>query len=203
MRSLILIILIIFSSRFTYAQKEKDSISRKDNPIVFMDANIGYSFGVTNGLSGGLSLNYQIEKNLFKFRFFETSRIENVDVIFGIIPISIDQKLTREYSILYGRRFVKNDLAYHFAGGISYSNYKDIKQDVVITEYNFVGFPLEFGIHWFHSKKERYKVLFGLIPVGKPTSFGRGLGLKLYGNLAKRSYIGVGITFGLGWHKKY
>ena len=55
----------------------------------------------------------------------------------------------------YGRRFVKNDLAYHFAGGISYSNYKDIKQDVVITEYNFVGFPLEFGIHWFHSKKER------------------------------------------------
>ena len=60
-------------------------------------------------------------------------------------------------------------------------NYKDIKQDVVITEYNFVGFPLEFGIHWFHSKKERYKVLFGLIPVGKPTSFGRGLGLKLYG----------------------
>ncbi len=185
------------------AQEKQDSLKVKTNTIVFIDLNVRYSFGVTNGLSGGLSLNYQVKKNLLKFRFFETSRIENVDVIFGIIPTNIDQKLTREYSLLYGKRFIKNDLAYHFAGGISYSNYKKTKQDVVVTEYNFVGFPLEFGIHWFHSKKERYRVLFGLIPVGKPTSFGRAQGLKLYVNLAKRSYIGLGITIGLGWHKKY
>jgi hypothetical protein len=56
---------------------------------------------------------------------------------------------------------------------------------------------------FFKTKKERFRIFYGLIPVGEPTSFGRAFGFRLYANIAKNSYVGLGLTFGLGWHKIY
>ena len=56
---------------------------------------------------------------------------------------------------------------------------------------------------FFKSKKERFRIFYGLIPVGEPISFGKSFGFKLSANIAKKSYIGLGLTFALGWHKIY
>jgi hypothetical protein len=62
--------------------------------------------------------------------------------------------------------------------------------------------PIELNFKWFKSKKKRYRI-YGIIPVGEPTSFGRNFGFKLVGNISKNSFVGLGIVYGFGIHKKY
>jgi len=59
------------------------------------------------------------------------------------------------------------------------------------------------NVKWFKKEKKRFRAYYGLIPIGKPTSFGRSFGFKLYGNIGKLSYVGIGINYGFGWHKRY
>jgi hypothetical protein len=184
-------------------QVKLDTVAKKSNPIIFGDFNLGYSNGFLRGLSLGVSLNYQKNKNLFTFRNIETIRIDNADLLLGIIPINVDSKTLTEYALLYGRRYIDGGTSYHFSGGISYNTYKKVEDDITVENYSFIGFPLEFAISWFKSKKKKFRVLYGLIPVGKPTGFGRSFTLKLYSNISKNSYIGLGLNFGLGYHKKY
>lgn len=194
-------LLLVFS--VVSAQEKKDSLNVKQNPIAFADINLGYAIGSAKGLSVGVSFYYQKENQLFTFRVFETVDIEKVDLLFGVFPTNIDSKTLNEYSLLYGKRFIVTDRSYHFSAGISYNTFKYVKQDIVLSEEVFVGFPLEVGMNFFNANKEKFRVLYGLIPVGKPTSFARSYGFKLYANIAKKSYIGLGITIGLGWHKIY
>ena len=193
--------MILFSS--VKAQEKQDSLKVRTNPIVFGDINFGYAEGDIKGLTTGLSLNYQTQNHLFTFRSLQRYKVEKTEFIF-IFPITIESSVFTEYSLLYGKRFIEDDFSYYFSGGISFNDFRRKNKDnKVIDKNNFIGFPLEIGFSWFKSKKEKYRVLYGLIPVGKPTSFGRSFGLKLYTNIAKNSYLGLGLTFGLGWHKKY
>lgn len=199
--TLFILFLIIFSLSIV-AQEKKDSLKLKENPIVFADLGLGYTSGSLSGLTGVFSLNYQKNNHLFTFRHVEVVKYDNID-FFLIIPVNVESRSIREYSILYGKRYIEEGTSYHFSGGFSYNTYQQRKNNDIIASESFVGFPLEFGMSWFKSKKERFRILYGLIPVGKPTSFGRSFGIKLYGNIAKRSYVGLGLTFGLGWHKVY
>lgn len=199
--NLIIFTLLLLSFLSNYGQEKIDSLIKKTNPIIFGDVFVGYTNGAIKGITVGASLNHQIKNNLFTFRIIQTTDIESVD-FFIFIPYNIESNTTTEYSFLFGKRFIKDEFSYHFSGGFSYNTYSDKENNVEIND-KFVGFPLEIGISWFNSEKKRYRVLFGLIPVGKPTSFGKSIGLKLYGNIAERSYIGMGLTFGLGWHKSY
>lgn len=105
---------------------------------------------------------------------------------------------------MYGKRYIEDGFSYHFSGGISYNSLRD-KDDNLNknTTVNYVGFPLEVGLSWFKSRRQRFRILYGLIPVGKPTGFGRSFGIKMYANFTKRTYFGIGLNFGLGYHKKY
>jgi hypothetical protein len=59
---------------------------------------------------------------------------------------------------------------------------------------SYVGLPFEANMKWFASKK-RSKVIWDiLIPSG---------GVKIFGNISKRSFVGLGGTFGIGFNKKY
>ena len=196
---LIFLCIITFSS--TIAQEKQDSIKVKEHPIVFGDFLLGYSNTGKRAATVGLNLNYQLNNNLFTFRTSETTSIDRIDW-FLIFPISIVSNTTTEYALLYGKRYIEDDLSYHFSGGISYNINEDINGNIK-TKDIFAGFPLEIGMSFFKPKKERFRVFYGLIPVGKPTGFGRSIGFKLYANIAKRSYVGLGVTFGLGWHKIY
>jgi hypothetical protein len=183
-------------------QEKQDSIHKKANPIFFADLGLGYTNGSLKGLTGVFSLNYQNKNNLFTFRHLEIVTYDNIDFFF-IIPYNVETRRIREYAVLYGKRYIENGTSYHFSGGFSYHTYQQKKDNDIIASESFIGFPLEAGMSWFTDKKQRFRILYGLIPVGKPTSFGRSIGFKLYANIARRTYVGIGLTFGLGWHKVY
>jgi hypothetical protein len=185
----------------TDGQEKRDSINLKENPIVFGDFLVGYSNTGKTAITVGGNINYQSKNNLYTFRTSQTTSIDKIEWFF-FIPISVVSNTTTEYAALYGKRYIEDGISYHFSGGISYNINEDINGDIK-TRQTFAGFPLEIGISFFKPNKERFRVFYGLIPVGKPTSFGRSFGFKLYANIAKRSYVGLGLTFGLGWHKIY
>ncbi|WP_299014720.1 hypothetical protein [uncultured Polaribacter sp.] len=199
-KKLLIFILFLITISSIKAQEKLDSLNITNNPIVFADVSFGYTIGSLRGLTGVFSLNYQKKNNLFTFRHLEIVKFDDIDFFF-IIPVDVESRRIREYSMLYGKRIIKEGTSYHFSGGFSYNTYQQRKNNNIIASESFVGFPLEFGVSWFKSKKERFRILYGLLPVGKPTSFGRAFGIKLHANLAKRSYVGIGLTFGLGWHK--
>lgn len=201
-KSSFIFVLFLISFLSTKSQEKQDSILKKPNPIVFGNLSLGYGNGSLRGLMGGVSLNYQTKNNLFTFRHLEIIKYDNID-FFIIIPINIESRNIREYSILYGKRYIEEGTSYHFSGGFSYNSYQQRKENDIIASEHFVGFPIEAGISWFKDKKERFRILYGLIPVGKPTGFGRSIGLKLHANIASRTYVGIGLTFGVGWHKAY
>ena len=122
------------------------------------------------------------------------------------IPFLVENLNSNEISLLYGKRFIKDGHSWSFSGGVS-ANYALYKRRVDGVNQRaseaFVGFPLEINIKWFKKKKKRFRAWYGIVPIGKPTAFGRSLGFKLYGNLGKLSYIGIGLNYGFGWHKKY
>ena len=203
MKRRLLFLWIVLSLGNSYAQIEKDSIVSKENPIIFADAFFGLSRGAIDGFGGGLSFNFQNKNDLFTFKIASFIEIREIEV-FIIFPTSSSTIVNDEFSLMYGKRYIEDGFSYHFSGGISYNSLRDkddkLNKDITI---NYVGFPLEIGLSWFKTKKERFRIFYGLIPVGKPTGFGRSFGVKMYANFTKRTYFGIGLNFGLGWHKKY
>lgn len=178
----------------------------KTNPIVYAEIFGGYSGGSSSGWTGGLELNYQVKNNLLTGRYIGLTNLKHTSNLF-IIPIYIDIENLNEYALLYGKRYIYNNHSISFSSGVSYLD----RNFLVNTDYNnpvyeyqkSIGFPFEFDIKWFKRKRERFRIVYGLIPVGKPTSFGRSIGFKFYGDISKTTFVGLGITLGLGWHKKY
>ena len=177
----------------------------KTNPIVYVETILGYSNGGYKGLTGGGNLNYQYKNNLFTARLLELSNYRK-DGTFIIIPVYTLIERIREYGFLYGKRIIEGNTSYSYSAGISLVDreYLDDTSTTILkydTNQTF-GFPFELNIKWFNSKKERYRI-YEIIPVGKPTAFANSIGFKFYGDISKKSFIGLGLTFGLGWHKNY
>ena len=186
------------SFSFIISQEKQDSLRVDTNHIFFTGINLGYVTGGLKGLNVSFDINYQLKNNLVTFKF--ATIMDTKIGILLILPFVKVNSLTDQFSFSYGKRYVIAGFSYHFSGGISYNSTNNRRID---KRYNYYGFPIEIGTNWFYSKKKRFRVLYGLIPLGKPTGFGRSLGFKLYANIAKKSYVGLGLNFGLGWHKKY
>ena len=213
LKKIILNTAFIFIYQFAFSQtnkntnnkeivkKDLDSISKKSNPIIFADINFGYAYFSEHAFSGGLSLNYQNKSNFYKFRFVQHEYYQKVKFI-SIIPITKTSVLYNEYSLMYGKRIIKDEFSYHFTIGVSYNYLNFIQENNSISKNQFYGLPIEIGFLSFNKNKERYR-LYGIIPVGKPTSFGRSTGIKIVANIAERSYIGLHLSIGLGYYKKY
>lgn len=174
-------------------------------PIVFAEMIIGYSNGSSKGLTGGANLNYQIKNNLLTYRFIEVSETRSEGNVLGF-PILVNVEVVKENALLVGKRIIDGNTSYSYSAGIAYVNRKfliDSSTDVLkYDSTQSIGFPFELNIKWFNSKKERYRI-YELIPVGKPTGFANSIGFKLYGDISKTSFFGLGLTVGLGWHKNY
>lgn len=177
----------------------------KSNPIVFGEMMIGYSNGSSKGITGGAILNYQKNKNLFSYRFLEITESRKNGSFFGI-PNYVKVEEINEHALMYGKRIIEDNLSYSYSAGIAYVDREyliDVTDGVLKYENTqSIGFPFEFNIKWFNAKKESYRI-YELIPVGNPTSFANSIGFKFYGNVSKTSFVGIGVTFGLGWHKNY
>lgn len=160
LKKLLLFFLFVFLFSIpSFSQEEQDSIPKKTNPIISGDINLGYSRFSEHALHGGLSLNYQRKKDLFKFRFMQSSYLEKIEWFFGV-PISRTSITYDEYSLMYGKRYIRDSFAYHFTAGISYNKiYNEVSN--VTTTNSFVGFPLEIGLNWFPAEKGVYRI-FGI-----------------------------------------
>ncbi|HXI00060.1 MAG TPA: hypothetical protein VNI52_07305 [Sphingobacteriaceae bacterium] len=184
-------------------------IKKKENPIVFAESFLGVSAGRAGGLSYGTELNYQIKKSFFTVRQVYSHRLTLKPVMLTpITPFVIINGIynSEEYSALYGLRFINIRQSLNISFGVSRNSYREIynfennQQTEKVTTYT--GVPYEVNIKWFKEEKRIFKI-YGIIPVGKPTAFGSGVGVKLFGNISKNSYVGIGLACGYGFHKKY
>ncbi|TBV28160.1 hypothetical protein DMZ43_03715 [Meridianimaribacter sp. CL38] len=204
------VILVFFFTCNSFAQKEKDSTEVKSNPIVYVDFLVGASNSgnEVNGLTFGFSANYQINKDLFTFRstyIAETNPDAGLASVL-IVPLFIGGDSLNEFALLYGKRFVFNGSAISISAGVS-SNLLRYSRTVDGEKFryneSYIAVPFELNFNFFKAKKKRFRVLYGIIPVGQPTAFGRSFGVKIFGSLGEFNYFGVGLNLGLGWHKKY
>ena len=204
MKTWILMCCLLVWSAVGFSQ---DSI--KTNPVIFMEAYVGGSLMGARGWNIGLSLNYQFKRNLLTVKgtnvmHWAYKADERNSFIFFPLP-----KLKNDYdeiAVLYGLRFIKEGHSLNLSLGLSHNWQTQYVRNVAGKEElksTYVGLPYEFTIKWFNRDKERYRIFYGLIPIGKPTALGRSYGLKLYGNISKNSYAAVGLASSFGYHKRY
>ena len=203
MKLLLLLVLIWGSAMNGYAQIDSLNVSvQKTNSIIYWEGYIGAGGG---GLLLGTSANYQWKKSLFTARFTGITKIET-DIIHPLVPFPIF-KLKEQYNepaLLYGYRYINNGLSLSASAGISYNHRKKYSStdNLDLEHYDYVGMPFELNLKWFNSTKRRFRILY-IIPVSRPTGFSRSIGFKVIGNVSRFSYIGAGLTYGLGYHKLY
>ena len=202
------VIAIFFALIFGFSQ-ENQSV-KGENPIVFIDGIFGFASGSADGLALGYSINYQFKGNLLTFRnsyLASKNKNRNKSVSNSLFfPAYIQGNSFMEYALLYGRRLIFDGSSLSFSAGISTNNavYRNkLEEERTRFSKNYFAIPYEISFKFFKRDKSRYRVLYGLIPIGQPTSLSRSFGIKLFGSLGKESYLGLGLNFGIGWHKHY
>ena len=167
----------------------------KTNPIIYAEMFGGYSGGSSSGWTGGIELNYQIEDNLITGRYLGLAQLKHV-TNFLFLPVYLNVDNINELALLYGKRLVNGNYSFSYSAGVSYID----RVFLINKDYNYpifdnqksIGLPFEVNINWFKNQKERFRIVYGLIPVGKPTSFGRSIGFKFYGDISKTTFVGLG-----------
>ncbi len=208
MKLILLGIIFLSNFLFCYSQQERDTIPGKTNPIIYSELFTGLAGGNGIGFIIGGELNHQLKNDLFTLKYGYQTFAKIGGTSFGFIgfPTFKETLKNHEIAVLYGKRYVKGGHSWSFSGGISknYSDVNQIENDMPTLEsQQYFGFPFEINIKWFKKEKKRFRAYYGIIPIGKPTSFGRSVGFKLYGNIGKYSYLGIGLNYGFGWHKSY
>lgn len=208
MKKITLLILVFFTISL---QAQETASENSKQPILYAELLLALAVMPNSGdvgLANAEELNYQYSNHLFTFRYFESIHW-NTKRTYSQLPYTTKHVTNKEIGLMYGRRWIHEDMAFSVSGGLSYNTYVNTTKlvDANTTEVteltdNFYGFPLEFNIKWFNAQKKRYRIYY-MIPVGKPTAFGRSYGFKIFANINKHSYYGVGLTYGFGWHKKY
>lgn len=203
-------ILILFSCTLGFSQDSL--VVKKSSPILYVEGFLG--IGNLKGDIGGFygfGLNYQYKNNFFSLRFTENYRRTVSSRVLLIFSNVTERRTDTEFAFLYGIRKVEKGSSWNASAGISINQYIQRNYDQFdnqyITAYPYVGLAYEFTIRLFKAKKKRYNIyIYPIpipIPVGKPTGFGRSIGFKFFGNASRRGFFGIGISYGLGVHKKY
>jgi hypothetical protein len=201
MKSRILLALLCLLVLNTYGQ---DSL-KKTNPIIYLDYGIGFGETGVSGIQFNAGLNYQYKKSLFTVRVINITDLKTSVVVltpfFALPEIKFNGSLS-EYAALYGLRFINGGHSFSFSVGLSMNDRVALSPSGQHIESTYVGVPFETNVLWFKAKKERYRI-YGIVPVGKPTSLGGSVGFKLAGNVSQHSYMSLALVFGPGYHKQY
>ncbi len=214
---LFILLLRVHSFSQLIVNPTKDSIPAlgskpRTNPILYGEIFFGAAGGDGGGLSIGAELNYQFHRSIFSLRVVGNAQLD-LTISNPIVPLPMIRQgnTLGESAFLYGWRFIGKSLAINISTGISqnsfdyyeYTQNEDNSYSKKISTDTYWGIPWEATFHIFKGHKKRIRLLFGFLPVGKPTALGLSIGLKLYGNISKNSYTGFGLTYGLGYHKHY
>ena len=107
---------------------------------------------------------------------------------------------------MFGKRSIERNTSYSYMAGIVLVDREYLVDETNSTlKYNnelSLGFPFELNVKWFNSRKQPYRI-YEIIPIGKPTVFANSIAFKFYGDIFKKSFIGIGVTVGYDWHKNY
>lgn len=211
MKNLILVICLATSIFKANAQnslkQEQDSL--KSNPIIFSDVLFGGAFGRAGGGSFSPSINYQKGNLLFTARYLASAKFFSESIpnnwLFPFIRNTYFRSVSEEFSLLAGYRYlVGSGSSLSFSSGISRTKYKYYGEEGNDPEFRdyYLGLPFEASFTLFNQRKERFRI-YGLIPVGRPVGLSNSIGVKLYGNLSRNSFVGLGLNLGYGFYKKY
>jgi len=192
-----ILLVLIFSNSMQAQQVEDAEAIEKSNPIIYAEIFGGFAVVQNTGLAGGGELNYQTGKSLFSLRY--TNAVGYTQMEGTYIPGFNKTEDNNEFALLFGRRWLKENHSYSLSVGINYNSFELIKRDEegnrhsTINKY-FYGVPFEANYKWFYSKRRAHLVFNTMIP---------SVGIKLFGSIAKNTFVGVGITLGFGLHKEY
>lgn len=205
----ILFLLILFSCHVGFSQ---DSLStKKSPPILYGEILFGMGVFDNNGsFMCDVGLHYQKKKHLLSLKYTENYAFNFKAIPFTpflVFLLPVDKGKNSEVSFLYGRRWIDKWASLNLSGGVSLNNfslkYQNSSNEIATMRDTYVGFPYEISIKFFKAKKRRFRAPYWLIPIGKAGSFGRSVGLKIFGNFSKRNYVGFGCSWGFGFHRKY
>jgi hypothetical protein len=194
-----LFLVFIFATSVFGQQVDYVELKNKSNPIIYIEGFGGISAISDIGVAGGVELSYQYKKNLFTFRYIDITGFKQ-EIVSPILPIPIyyETKNDKEYALLYGLRWLQNNHSYSLSAGISYNHFnwndKYIDDNSFVNQENYFGFPFEANVKWFHSKKRSKLISDVVIP---------SVGIKIFGNISKNSFLGVSVSIGFGLHKTY
>lgn len=192
-KNLLRIFLILLLSNSIYGQQTDDTEFKKPNPIIYFEGFGGFSVMNHFGLTGGAELNYQYKKSLFSFRFSHVTGYIKQDSVFSFNNVEDNN----EYALLYGRRLVRGSHSFSVSAGVSCNNLKLTTRFDNYSTYkyeNFFGVPFEANFKWYNPKKRSKLIYSALIP---------SVGVKVFGNVYKNAFFGVGFSLGLGLNKEY
>lgn len=192
----IFLVLLFFNS--TQGQQTDDTeLKEKSNPIIYAEVFGGFAVVQNIGLACGAELNYQTGKNLFSFRYTNAVGYMQKEEHY-IAPAFDKQEDINEAALLYGRRWLKENHSYSISAGINYNSFEALNRDFEGNRHSnytyFWGVPFEASYKRFYSKKRSNLIFNTIIP---------SVGIKLFGSIAKYSFVGVGLTLGLGLPKDY
>jgi hypothetical protein len=202
-KSLLICFLAALGYKTVHAQDKE-----KAPPILFAEGYFGSSTGRAPGLTAGAALNYQLHHHFLTARY-----LANTDLRLGVVAVGMvgfptirERGNLEEFSFMYGRRWVEQGHSFSLSMGLSYNTYTtkhlDPANQRFKTESFYWGVPFEANVKWFKRSRERYRV-YGILPVGPPTGFGHSFGIKAFGNVSGRTFFGLGLVSGLGFHKRY
>lgn len=194
-KKLLRVLFVFVVSNSMFAQQTDDKIpSEKKNPIIFAEAFGGPSAMEHAGFAGGFELNYQYKKSLFSVRYIHATGYKKRDSVFSFYNVEDND----EFTLLYGKRWSTVNRSFSVSTGISHNNLILTKRDEDFNRHlsydTFYGVPFEASFKWFYPKKRSHLIYNTLIP---------SIGMKLFGNISKRSYVGIGFSFGFGLSKEY
>lgn len=160
-------------------------------PIVFGEIFTGITLGNSTGFALGTEVNLQSQASLFSARYM--SMFNRRQSASSQNSASSEPTTSDEISALYGYRRIIDGHSWSLSAGISYVNFKSsysLLNDSGNSGLNqqYLGFPIELNIKWFKHKSSGQRL------------FGTSFGLKFFGLIAKNSYAGLGIGFGIGSH---
>ena len=192
---------LLFSINTIFSQ---DTLTKDNIPMDAKNSSIGYvelfaggAFGYVDGFAAGGSINALYSNVLFTFGYTmdnEQGGLEYVEN--GIIPINYYKHYRIDnFPLMVGFYHPFRGASLSASAGLSlllYSEYVDVNTFSVfnsnateIYSDTNLGFPYEFNLKLF-SKDDNALV---------------GYGLKLFGNLGKYNYTGLGLVLSLGSYK--
>lgn len=208
-KKLLLFFIIVLYGCFCRSQKiEKNEIFYIEGlkGLVVVD-----KINSSEATTTGGSLNWEFNRNLLSFRYhnLDFEKIDGDGELISFTQPNVSERTEvsiHEVSFLFGRRLIMKNWSFSGSAGVSYNfEAMDYRKEVSHSAENsittnssnqmYFGIPYELNLMVRTPKK--------MFLTGEGAYWAAHLSFKLFGNISKHNYTGIGIAFGFGRYKYY